>query len=301
MILDAFNCCHQGDLEEDNTERQRMSHDTNLNYQEHVKQTASHGQVAVYQRDDKQDEIRKFLEDSISRGRSGLMYLCGRPGTGKTSSLNYVLGSMLVEGTANFKPFLFNAMTYSDVRSFAIKLHEKLHLAYFGELPKRILDRDMIDDEDMANIIERLLIRISKLHEKGQVSEQPHKVIVIDEVDSFSSNEKAFTILLKQILKSKGKTKTTIVGIANSVDLPFRKKHSAISMRDCQLLFEPYSFDDIEFILEQKKNALFHKCIPSLDSCQGKPDLIKERQDLKDIFGDLIDEPAMRLICQTIS
>ena len=57
---------------------------------------------------------------------------------------------------------------------------------------------------------------------------------------------------MKQILKSQGKTKTSLVGIANSVDLPFRKKHSAISMRDCQLLFEPYGYDDIEYIIEEK-------------------------------------------------
>lgn len=35
------------------------------------------------------------------------------------------------------------------------------------------------------------------------------------------------------------------MGIANSVDLPFRKKHSAIAMRDCQLLFTPYSTDQL--------------------------------------------------------
>ena len=71
----------------------------------------------------------------------------------------------------------------------------------------------------------------------------PHRVIVIDEVDTFQSNEKAFNMLVTQIL-NKGKeqkTNTSIIGIANSVDLPFRKKYSAIAMRDAQLLFEPYS------------------------------------------------------------
>ena len=28
-------------------------------------------------------------------------------------------------------------------------------------------------------------------------------------------------------------TNTSIIGIANQVDLPFKKKHSAIAMRDC--------------------------------------------------------------------
>ena len=36
--------------------------------------------------------------------------------------------------------------------------------------------------------------------------------------------------LVKSILKQS--TNTTIVGIANSVDLPFKKKHSAIALRD---------------------------------------------------------------------
>ena len=57
-------------------------------------------------------------------------------------------------------------MTCTDIRSFAIKLHEKLHEAYFGELPKKAINRDKVDDEDMANIVERLLIKISKMHEK---------------------------------------------------------------------------------------------------------------------------------------
>lgn len=56
-------------------------------------------------------------------------------------------------------------------------------------------------------------------------------VIVIDEVDQFSKNEKGLTCLVKAILSKD--THCSIVGIANSVDLPFRKKHSAIAMRDC--------------------------------------------------------------------
>ena len=167
-------------------------------------------------------------------------------------------------------------MTCPDVRSFAIKLYEKVYEAYYGELPKRIINRDKVDDEDMANIVERLLIKISKMHEKDpHVDEQPYRVIVIDEVDCFSTNEKAFTQLVKAILKSHGKTRTIIVGIANSVDLPFRKKHSAISMRDCQLLFEPYSYDDIEYIIEAKKNALFKQCIPSIEQCNDDAKLLE--------------------------
>jgi Cdc6-like AAA superfamily ATPase len=75
---------------------------------------------------------------------------------------------------------------------------------------------------------------------------------VIDEVDCFYSNEKHFTTLVKQILKSprQAAVNTSIIGIANRVDLPFKKKHAAIAMRDCQLLFKPYDAEDIESIID---------------------------------------------------
>ena len=94
---------------------------------------------------------------------------------------------------------------------------------------------------------------------------------MIDEVDCFSRQEKAFTTLIRAILKSKN-TCTSVIGIANAVDLPFRKKHSAIAMRNCQLLFKPYSADDISSILESKKNKLFHSTVPKDADCKSDKD-----------------------------
>lgn len=59
-----------------------------------------------------------------------------------------------------------------------------------------------MDDEELAYIIERLLNKISDRHKTTGGNELPQRVIVIDEVDCFSSNEKAFTLLIKAILKS---------------------------------------------------------------------------------------------------
>ena len=95
----------------------------------------------------------------------------------------------------------------------------------------------------------------------GDGSSSKAKIIVIDEVDQFSNNEKAFTHLVKAILRGTKKnpiTNTSIIGIANSVDLPFKKKHSAIAMRDCQLLFEPYSTEQLIGIIDEKINILYH-------------------------------------------
>ena len=69
------------------------------------------------------------------------------------------------ENPNSFRPFLFNAMTYPDVKSFSIILYEKIYESFYGELPKCKFDR--LDDEDMANRIENLLLNISELHMKN--------------------------------------------------------------------------------------------------------------------------------------
>jgi Cdc6-like AAA superfamily ATPase len=94
IMVEEFNCNHQADL------------DSKL--------------VTIYQRDKEHEKIEKFLENNIRKNKSGLMYLCGHPGTGKTSSLNYVLSEMSKNKDLSFKPLLFNAMTYSDVKSFSM-------------------------------------------------------------------------------------------------------------------------------------------------------------------------------------
>lgn len=198
-------------------------------------------------------------------------------------------------------------MTFMDVKCFTMVLFKQLHETFFGEPPSRKINRNDYDDEDMALLIERTLEKITDAHMKPQyklAGPLPHRILVIDEVDAFQHNEKAFTYLISHILKGsqqgkgKVKTSTTIIGIANSVDLPFRKKHTAIAMRDCQLLFQPYDEEDIQSIIEQKVSTLFYSNL--------KPDPRDERFAkmwvyVKRILHDLMDEPAMRYLCKNIA
>ena len=81
------------------------------------------------------------------------------------------------------------------------------------------------------------------------------------------------------------------MGIANSIDLPFKKKHSAIAMRNVQLLFEPYEEEDIQDILEQKVNSKFESLNP----------LVKTNKELKDIFLKLIQERSYLFIAKKVA
>ena len=134
---------------------------------------------------------------------------------------------------------MYNAMTYSDVKNFGLTLFRHLQERFTKDESKmKRLSRGDVDDEELG-------YNIAKTLASGG-NQDIHKVIVIDEVDQFSSNEKAFTFLIKALLRGTKKcsmTNTSIMGIANSVDLPFKKKHSAIAMRDCTLLFSPYDTD----------------------------------------------------------
>lgn len=147
---------------------------------------------------------------------------------------------------------MYNAMPYNDVKSFAITLEADMIEKFTGKTTYR-RSRNTVDDDLISSILAKLLSKT-----------KTHKILVIDEVDHFNTNEKSFTTLVKTLLTQTKSLNTncSIVGIANAVDLPFRKKHSAIAMRDCQLLFKPYDFEQLVDILETKKNMLLHK-LPS--------------------------------------
>jgi cell division control protein 6 len=158
---------------------------------------------------------------NIEAKKSGLLYLCGHPGTGKTSTLNLVLQEMKQNVKTNLlnpiEIFIHNAMTYNDVKTYGIQILKEI--SERNGVTKLKVNRS-IDEEELSNMIAKAL----------RVNFNTHKIIVIDEIDTFQSQDKAFIELIKSILKTA--TNTTIVGIANSVDLPFKKKYSAIAMRD---------------------------------------------------------------------
>ena len=73
----------------------------------------------------------------MSKGKSALIYLCGHPGTGKTSTLNYVLsdfvsGNIKAHLLKKLEVSMYNAMSFKDVKSFCIHLLEDLSLKLTG-------------------------------------------------------------------------------------------------------------------------------------------------------------------------
>lgn len=103
LLIDEFNCSHQADIDDPDA------------------------RVEIFSRNMEKKVIRDFINDNMSKGKSALIYLCGHPGTGKTSTLNFVLSSFV---SGNIKANLinklsvsmYNAMSFNDVKSFAVHL-----------------------------------------------------------------------------------------------------------------------------------------------------------------------------------
>ncbi len=62
-----------------------------------------------------------------------MLYLCGHPGTGKTSTLNLVLSEMKAKNI-NFELFMYNAMTYENIKVFARQSLDDINVRLGGNL-----------------------------------------------------------------------------------------------------------------------------------------------------------------------
>lgn len=178
---------------------------------------------------------------------------------------------------------LYNAMSFDKVKNFSKKLlrdlSKKLGENEFTDKKDNKNQNAVLDMEDLSNII------VQKLRFKSKST----KIIVIDEIDCFESYAKDFLTLVKAILGSQ--TNTILIGIANSVDLPFKHKSSALAMRDRQLLFKPYDEEQIIDILEKKTYSKFRK----------EPDSIRKIPDIQNFSINFIDKKAADLIANKVA
>jgi len=158
-------------------------------------------------------------------------------------------------------------------KKYAGKSYTEFNPAFSDGLKKKDLD-----DDETANLVAKTLSAFSS----------HTKILVIDEIDAFEAYENAFRTMTKAILGSK--SNTIIIGIANSVDLPFKKKGSAIAMRDSQLLFEPYNEEQITSIMEMKRYMKF-----------GKLPMKLKEGSMKKIFFNILHSDAEKVIAKKVA
>ena len=133
---------------------------------------------------------------------------------------------------------------------FSTELIKDIKKKLYNKKPKNIESKLKQTDDvlDLGNRIQKYFLQNNHIH----------KLVIVDEVDNLSMTESAknFVLFLHSILKSD--TNTTVIGIANSVDLlskvsQYTTKEDDLVEEKC--IFAPYSEREIKKIINKKKDS----------------------------------------------
>lgn len=181
-------------------------------------------------RDNEIKQIFKYILNHVETNESGILYLTGPPGTGKTMSVNLVLDHM----DQSLAKLHLNCFKANSSKSILVKICEKLQI-------------DNLARKNESEMIAQLAKKFS-----GRTC-KPF-LMVLDEMDQLpkSSNSNLFrTIFSWTKLKF---SKLIIVGIANTLNLTARcqtitnilgNEYNHVE----KIIFRPYSSKDINSIL----------------------------------------------------
>jgi cell division control protein 6 len=174
-------------------------------------------------------EIYQFINDHVESNKSGILYLTGPPGTGKTMSVNLVLDKIDKIGKIHL-----NCFKATSSKSVLIKIWDALGMGKHT----RINESEMI-----AKLANKLSGRTCKSF-----------LMVLDEMDQLpkSSNSNLYSTIFSWTKLSF--SKLIIVGIANTLNLTSRcqtvvKILGSDYNQVQKIIFRPYSSKDINSIL----------------------------------------------------
>lgn len=243
-------------------QKEEVEHYKKINLLMNEFNCSSHDMM-IYCREYEKSQIQAYIDENLKEDKSGLMYVCGHPGTGKSSIIRVILKELEEKMKANdefsnsIAIFNYNGMIFKKLYDFSTELIKDIRIKFYNKKSKNIEAKLKQTDDvlDLGSRIQKYFIETRNVH----------KLVIIDEVDNLSMTESAknFVAFLHSILKSD--TNTTIIGIANSVDL--LSKVSQYSNKEGELvekkwIFGPYSERDITKIINKKiiRFNLKNKC-----------------------------------------
>ena len=187
-----------------------------------------------------EDFMRKSLERSSPKNKSGrCLYICGIPGTGKTASVLEVARQLGAESKSGaLRKFHFVEINGLQLPS-PMHVYSQLYEALTGET---------LGPASAAIALEEIFLGRSR---KGFQTEHPI-IVLIDEMDSIvNKSQKALYNLFDW--PSKPTSHLSIIGIANTMDLPERL-HARIGSRlaGSKVVFHPYQREDLEVIIRAR-------------------------------------------------
>lgn len=192
------------------------------------------------ERADIEDFVRKVLSTSSSKNKAGkCLYICGIPGTGKTASVLEVVREISQES----KQSSSNKFHFVEING--LQLPSPMHV--YSQLYEA-LTGETLGPASAAIALEELFSGRSK---KSHANHH-HVIVLLDEMDSIvNKSQKALYSLFDW--PNKSSSNLSIIGIANTMDLPERL-HQRIGSRlaGSKVVFHPYTRDDLVVIMKTR-------------------------------------------------
>ncbi|EKX52469.1 cell division control protein 6 [Guillardia theta CCMP2712] len=207
-----------------------------MTFDEMLEALSPHGQADLIGREKEREEMVQFFNQALETGH-GSMYVCGRPGTGKTMSIK----SVLKQVSRRCKTCFLNGMSLVDgARSL------------WDELLRQICPgaekHDLVAEESLQKLFTAPRVK----------GDQKVYLVVVDEIDALLENCVENHVLLTLFLWSQLKDSRLIVmGIANALDLTHRFL-PLLHAKGCApklLSFPTYSESEIVEILASRLNV----------------------------------------------
>ncbi|PIA19152.1 P-loop containing nucleoside triphosphate hydrolase protein, partial [Coemansia reversa NRRL 1564] len=180
-------------------------------------------------RESEQMTIRKFLQDTVEKGRGGSMYISGNPGTGKTACLQ----ALIKQSAVDFASVLVNCVPLTRPGQVYAAVLNALNVKFKSA------------DSALADLEKHVFC-------KGHAF-----LVILDEVDSLLGNRQEVLYRLFE-LAAHPSSRLALVGIANALDLTDRFL-PRLQARNCEPLllnFNPYQVNDIVVILQSRLDSV---------------------------------------------
>eukprot|EP00960_Hanusia_phi_P055200 762910-Hanusia_phi.AAC.2 len=210
-------------------EKVDMSFDTML------EALSPHGEANLIGREKEREEMVQFFNEALDRAH-GSMYVCGRPGTGKTMSIKSVLRQV----NRRCKTCFLNGMSLVDG---ARSLWDEL----LRQICPGAAKHNLPPEESLQKLFTAPRVK----------GDQRVYLVVVDEIDALLESSVENHVLLTLFLWSQLKdSRLIVIGIANALDLTHRFL-PLLHAKGCApklLSFSTYSESDIVEILQSRLN-----------------------------------------------
>ncbi len=204
----------------------------------------------IYCREKEKEKILEFILDKDLKS----LFICGQPGTGKTSLVLEIIKTYL-DKEKNYITIYINCMSVHSIEDFYIQIINFLfkNIELFKNNDDRKKLNSFQENIDIKKNFNNKLLEILELYKS-----KFNFLILLDEVDNFY--KKQTDIIFYEILNTPYISDTLIKLVLISNNAEFDKdimpKIESRKIKTTRIVFKPYSHNEIYEILKQKLSEI---------------------------------------------